>query len=146
MLYSNSIKSLLDIQDLNITFEESCVKEGVFKEKPCKYISGKLTYNPTHCEKCDVENIDYTVYKNGTQLSRITLPITGVNPTYLLLKKQRFMCQACQCSFTAKTPVVQKNGYISKNVKAQVIIKSAEAQSLKSIARDCSVSLQQFNA
>ena len=50
------------------------------------------------------------------------------------------MCQTCQSSFTAKTPIVQKNRYISKNVKAQVIIKSAEAQSLTSIARDGSVS------
>ena len=140
MSYSNRIKSLLDIQDPNIIFEEDCVKEGTFKEKRCKYILGKLTYNPTNCGRCGVENIDYTVYKNGTQLSRITLPITGVNPTHLLLKKQRFMCQACQRSFTAKTPIVQKNCYISKNVKAQVIIKSAEAQSLTSIARDCSVS------
>ena len=78
---------MLDIQDPNIIFEEDCVIEGTFKEKTCKYISGDLTYNPTHCERCGVENIDYTVYKNGTQLSRITLPITGVNPTYLLLKK-----------------------------------------------------------
>ena len=62
MSYSNSIKSLLDIQDPNIIFEEDCVKEGTFKEKTCKYISGNLTYNPTHCERCGVENVDYMVY------------------------------------------------------------------------------------
>ncbi|MHA6258796.1 ISL3 family transposase [Sporosarcina sp. CAU 1771] len=120
---------------------KSCGVESVTHPNiQSKGLSGNLTYNPTHCERCGVENTDYTVYKNGTQLSRITLPITGINPTYLLLKKQRFRCQACQSSFTAKTPIVQKNSYISKNVKAQVIIKSAEAQSLTSIARDCSVS------
>lgn len=140
MSYSNDIKILLDIQDTNIVFEEDCVNEGTFKGKPCKYITGKLTYTPTSCEECGTENKDFTVYKNGMQTSRITLPITGVNPTYLLLKKQRFMCKACQCSFTAKTPIVEKNCFISQNVKAQVIIKSAEAQSLTSIARDCSVS------
>ena len=131
---------MLDIQDLNINFDEDCVKEGTYKGKRCKYISGKLTYTPTHCVKCGVKNTDFTVYKNGTQLSRITLPITGINPTYLLLQKQRFMCQACQSSFTAKTPIVQRNCFISQNVKTQVIVKSAEAQSLTSIARDCSVS------
>lgn len=89
MSYSNTIKSLLDIQDPNIIFEEDCVKEGTFKGRMCKYISGKLTFDPAHCKKCDAKNIDDTVFKNGTQLSRITLPITGVNPTYLLLKKQR---------------------------------------------------------
>ena len=46
-----SIKSLLDIQDPNIIFDEDCVKEGTYKGKPCKYISGKLTYTPTHCVK-----------------------------------------------------------------------------------------------
>ncbi|MEK5069294.1 ISL3 family transposase [Sporosarcina sp. FSL K6-1508] len=140
MSHSNCIKSLLDIQDPNITFDEDCVKEGTYKGKRCKYISGKLSYTPTHCGQCGVKNTNFTVYKNGTQLSRFTLPITGVNPTYLLLQKQRFMCQACQSSFTAKTPIVQMNCFISQNVKAQVTLKSAEAQSLTSIARDCSVS------
>lgn len=50
------------------------------------------------------------------------------------------MCQACQSSFTAKAPIVQRNCFILKNVKAQVTLKSAEAQSLTPIARDCSVS------
>jgi len=140
---------LLDIHDVNINVYENSVKEGTYKRKRCKYISGKLTYTPTHYVKCGVKNTDFTVYKNGTQLSRITLPITGINPTYLLLQKERFMCQACQNSFTAKTPIVQRNCFISQNVKAQVILKSIEAQALTSIARDCSVSpataLRQIN-
>ena len=61
-------------------------------------------------------------------------------PAYLLLKKQRFMCKACKCTFTAKTAVVKKNCFISQNVKSLIIIKAAEARSLKSIAKDCSVS------
>ncbi len=138
--YSNSIKSLIDIQDLNITFDEDCVKQGTYKGTACKYITGTLSYNPTHCPKCGIENKNFTVFKNGTQLSRITLPLTGVNPTYLLLRKQRFMCKECNTSFTAKTPIVERNCYISKNVKVQVMVKSAEAQSLKSIAKDCSIS------
>lgn len=140
MSYSNDIRTLLDIQDPNIIFEENCIQEGQYKGKLCKYITGKLTYHPTRCEACGFENKDYTVYKNGTQLSRITLPITGVNPTYLCLLKQRFMCKACNNCFTAKTPTVKRNCFISKNVKSQIILKAAEAQSLKSIARDCSVS------
>jgi len=131
---------LLDIQDPNIIFDENCIQEGEHKGKPCKYITGRLTYQPTCCDACGIENKHYTVYKNGTQLSRITLPMTGVNPTYLRLLKQRFMCKACNNSFTAKTPIVKKYCYISKHVKSQVVIKAADAQSLKSIARDCSVS------
>lgn len=136
----NDIHILLDIQDKNLIFEENCVTKGLYKTKPCKYVHGTLTYTPACCVVCDAVNENHMVYKNGTQLSRITLPITGVNPTYLLLKKQRFMCKHCQNSFTAQTPIVQKNCHISKNVKAHIILKSAEAQSLTSIARDCSVS------
>lgn len=137
---SNVIRMLLDIQDPNIIFEESCIKEGVLKGKACKYITGKLTYEPSHCKSCGVKKEDYIVIKNGTQMSRITLPITGVQPTYLCLKKQRFLCKACNDSFTAETSIVKRNCYISENTNAQVIIRSAEAQPLISIARDCSVS------
>ena len=37
--YSNCIKSLLDIQDVNINVDENGVKEGTYKGKRCKYIS-----------------------------------------------------------------------------------------------------------
>jgi len=131
---------LLDIQDPNITFEKNCIEEGTFKGKPCKYVTGKLTYDPEACNNCGIKNEDYIVTKNGTQMSRITLPISGVQPTYLRLQKQRFICHACNSSFTAETPIVQKNCYISNNTKAQVVIRSTEAQPLISIARECSVS------
>src|SRR5690625_3108130 len=105
-----------------------------------KFITAKLTYTPSHCECCGVVNEDYIVYKNGTKTSRITLPITGVYPTYLNLKKQRFFCKACNQSFIAKSSIVEKHCFISKQTRAQVLIKSTEAQTISSIARDCSVS------
>ena len=130
----------IDIQDSNLIFEENCVYMGTFKNKKCKFIEGKLSYTPTHCERCGVVNVDYTVYKNGTQTSRITLPFLGMYPAYLLMKKQRFMCTVCHQSFTAKTKVVEKNCFISQNVRTLIAIKTGEARSIKSIARDCSVS------
>lgn len=140
MSATNNIKKLLDIQDEHITFEEDCVHEEEYKGKICTFVTGKLTYDPKYCEKCNAKNIDYLVYKNGTQTSRITLPITGVKPTYLRLKKQRFFCKACERSFTAKSPIVKKHCFISKQTRAQVLIKSAETQTISSISRDCSVS------
>src|SRR5690625_2342659 len=80
-----------------------------------------------------------TVYKNGTQTSRITLPISGMHPTYLLLRKQRFFCKSCERSFTAQTPLVKKHCFISEQTKALITIKTSEAQSITSIARDCVV-------
>ena len=136
----NDIQLLLDIQDKNLKFKENCIEKGTHKGKACTYVAATLTYTPTSCEVCHVSNDNYTVYKNGTQLSRITLPVTGVHPTYLVVKKQRFKCKQCGSSFTAKTPVVQRHCHISLNTKAQIVVKSVEAQSLTSIARDCSVS------
>src|SRR5690625_2599592 len=86
------------------------------------------------CKKCGIKNEDNIVIKNGTQTSRITLPISGVQPTYLRLKKQRFVCKACESSFVAETSIVKRNCYISENTKA------TEAQPLITIAKDCSVS------
>ena len=140
MSVNNDIKNLLDIQDENITFKVDCVQDEEYKGQLCTFITGKLTYDPKYCEKCNAKNIDYMVYKNGTQTSRITLPITGVKPTYLRLKKQRFFCKACDSSFTAKSPIVDKHCFISKQTRAQVLIKSAETQTISSISRDCSVS------
>lgn len=131
---------LIDIQDSNVIFEHNFFRMGTFKGKNCKFIKAKLSFTPTHCDACGIENENYIIYKNGTQTSRITLPFLGMYPAYLLLKKQRFMCKSCQHSFTAQTSVVKRNCYISRNVKSLIAIKATEARSIKSIARDCSVS------
>ena len=131
---------LIDIQDSNVIFEHDFFQMGTFKGMNCKFIKGKLSYRPTHCDACGIKNQNYMIYKNGTQTSRITLPFLGMYPAYLLLKKQRFMCKACRHSFTAQTSVVKKNCYISRNVNSLIVIKATEARSIKSIARDCSVS------
>ena len=136
----NDIRYLIDVQDKNITFLPGCVTLGVYKKQPCKFISGELTYDPTQCEKCGVKNENYTVIKNGKQESRITLPMTGTSLTFLKLKKQRFYCRECHSSFTARTSIVETNCHISNQSKAMIIIKSAEAYSVKSLSKDCSVS------
>lgn len=140
MSLTNNIRKLIDIQDANITFEEDFFQTGTLKGQTCKFIKGKLSYIPKDCNACGIENQNGIIYKNGTQTSRLTLPFLGMYPAYLLLKKQRFMCKACKCSFTAQTSIVEKNCFISRNVKALIIIKATEARSLKSIAKDCSVS------
>ncbi|MDN6751249.1 MAG: hypothetical protein L0L95_13480 [Staphylococcus equorum] len=60
---SNNIRILLDIQDPNIIFEDDWIKEGTYKGNNCKFVSGRLSYNPTHCKECGIENKDYTIYK-----------------------------------------------------------------------------------
>lgn len=137
---SNDMRKILDIQDKNIVFEDNCVEYTRFKGRKCKMIKGRLTYIPQECIKCQIPNEQYTVYANGTQISRITLPMSGVHPTYLVLKKQRFICKNCGASFTAKTPVVKENCFISNYVKAQILDKSSMAQSIKDISVQTCVS------
>jgi len=134
---SDDIKNLLDIQDEYIYFEKNSTENKEFKGKTSKFITGTLTYHSSCCENYGIKNENYTVYKNGTKTSRITLPIAGIYPTYLNLKKQRFFYKACNSNFIAKTSIVEENCFISDNTKTKAFIKSAEAQSLKDIANDC---------
>jgi len=131
---------LLDIQDENIIFKDDCIYEGTRKGHTCRYAEGTLTYTPTHCENCGIENVNHTVIKNGTKMSTIVLPNNGVKKTYLKLKKQRFQCRHCHSTFSAHTPLVDTGCFISKQTWAQALIKSAEATSLTDIARDCKIS------
>src|SRR5699024_4545361 len=73
-------------------------------------------------------------------ISRITLPISGVYPTYLNLKKQRFYCKSCNSTFSASTSIVQKHCFISDHTKAKVLVASTDAKSLTDISKDCFVS------
>ena len=60
MSISNDIKIVLDIQDENIYFDENAVEYKDFKGKTAKFITGKLTYTPTHCECCGVKKLHYS--------------------------------------------------------------------------------------
>lgn len=140
MSITNDIKILLDIQDNNITIEENAVEMKLFKGNMSKFITAKLTYIPTYCECCGTVNTDYMVYKNGLKKSRITLPMSGIYPTYLCLKKQRFYCKSCESSFSAKTSIVKDDCFISDHTKAKVLVESTDAHSLTDIAKNCTVS------
>ncbi len=137
---SNDIRKLLDIQDKNIIFKEDCIHFERYKGQTCKFVQADLTYEPLHCPTCGEKKEGASIYKNGKQTSRITIPMTGTHPTYLRLRKQRFMCKACGSSFTAKTPIVKAHCFIASTSKAQVLVKAAEAQSIKNISKDCRVS------
>ncbi|MFL2125348.1 ISL3 family transposase [Marinilactibacillus psychrotolerans] len=137
---SNDMQKVLDIQDKNMIFEDHCVSYDVHKQKKCKFIDCTLTYIPTKCKKCQISNKEYTIIKNGTQTSRITVPMTGIYPTYLRVKKQRFKCKACEATFTAETPIVKEHCFISNFIKAEILMKSADARSIKSLSEETNVS------
>src|SRR5699024_7096561 len=137
---SNNIKLLLDIQDKNIEIGENAVELRSYQGRMAQFITAKLRYTPAYCECCGVKNVDYTIYKNGTKTSRITLPISGDYTTYLNLKKQRFYCKACNDTFSASTSIVQKHCFISDHTKAKITATSTDAISITDIAKYCFVS------
>src|SRR5690625_6428319 len=98
--------------DPNITCEGNCVNDGTYKGNACKYVDRKLTYDTICCKNCGIKSENNTITKNGTQMSRITLPITGTLPTYLRLKKKRFVFKSCNSSFTEEITIFKKNCFI----------------------------------
>ncbi|STX09911.1 Transposase and inactivated derivatives [Kurthia zopfii] len=140
MSINHDIRNLLDIQDSNIHFATNCVNQRLYKGRMSKFISAKLTYTPECCKVCKKENKDFSIIKNGTQESRISLPMMGVHRTFLLLKKQRFFCKSCSSTFVAESEVINRFCFISNQSKSLVTLKASEAQSITLIAQDTSVS------
>ena len=52
---------MLDIQDENIYFEENAIEIKEYKGKTAKFITGKLTYTPSHCECCSEKRKFYCI-------------------------------------------------------------------------------------
>ncbi|STX10565.1 Transposase and inactivated derivatives [Kurthia zopfii] len=140
MSINHDIRNLLDIQDSNIHFATNCVNQKLYKGRMSKFISAKLTYIPRNCTVCGMANKDFSIIKNGTQESRISLPMVGVHRTFLLLKKQRFFCKSCSSTFVAESKVVDRFCCISNQSKSLVTLKASEAQSITLIAQDTCVS------
>ena len=91
-------------KDKNITFEDK-VEERKYKGKNSLFYFWKLIHSPKRCKLCGHENTSYSIIKNG-------------------FKKH--------CSyFTAETPVVERNYYISKNTRLAVLNKSIDIRSQK---------------
>ena len=91
---------VLQIKDKNIKWENN-VEEVYFKKKKSLFFFATYTYCPDACPNCGCVNRNFSIVKNGTRTSRITLnPVSGL-PAFLKLRKQRFFCRECSHSFTA---------------------------------------------
>ncbi|AVO00978.1 MULTISPECIES: ISL3 family transposase [Staphylococcus] len=136
---SNTISITLGIKDKNITFEDK-VEERKYKGKNSLFYFGKLIHSPKRCKLCGHENTNFSIIKNGLKKSCLTIPKVSEKPAYLILEKQRFHCKKCCSYFTAETPVVERNCYISQNTRLAVLNKSIDIRSQKSVAESCHVS------
>lgn len=61
-------------------------------------------------------------------------------PTYIKLRKQRFLCRSCTSTFVAETPLVSENCFIANPVKAGVAVEATRAVSIEDIANRMHIS------
>lgn len=84
MSYTELIKETLNILDLNVTFEENCLRKEKTNGQICKVYTGKLTYSPDSCEHCKSHS---TIIRWGMTTVRLLLNEFAEFKTYLELKK-----------------------------------------------------------
>lgn len=132
---TNTIKTLLQLKDKNITIIDACEEHFINKQK-IFILKGTLTYDISCCPVCRQKKI----VKNGTRLSKIKLlKLLGIN-TYLHLRKQCFVCQSCHHCCTAETTLVDKHCCIAKVVKQAILLATKTVKSRQMIADEHDVS------
>ncbi|WP_298971612.1 ISL3 family transposase [uncultured Fusobacterium sp.] len=128
---SNLIKSILNIQDDNISFPEEEFCQITKKDNNLmKVFKGFLKSDYCTCPHCNSKNI----VKNGSRHRKIKyIPIQNYN-LELKLTVQRYICKDCKKTFSPSTNIVSDNSNISNNLKYTVALELQNNISLSSIA------------
>ena len=135
---SNLIKTILNIQDNNISFPEEDYCQIIQKDNLLiKVFKGFLKSNYCACPHCNSKNI----VKNGSRNRKIKyIPIQNYN-IQLELTIQRHMCRDCRKTFSPSTNIVSDNSNISNNLKYTIAVELKENISLTSIAKRYNISI-----
>ncbi|WP_408868852.1 transposase family protein [Brochothrix campestris] len=141
----NNIANSSGITDETISFPKTWCLTQLIKGVLSTCYFGTLSYIPSRCANCGFNNKTVKLIKHGTKLSRITLLKTNNLPTYLFLKKQRFLCKGCKTTFIASTSMVKRNCFISKRVIQTLAAEGQFITSEKDIAFRQSVSTTTVN-
>ncbi|MFI4080521.1 ISL3 family transposase, partial [Vagococcus fluvialis] len=145
MSHNHCIRLSLDLKDKNIYFDSIFCEEQLIKGIRSKIYKGILTYTPSACPCCGIKNEQFSIVKNGFISSRIKWLSVAHYPTYLLLKKQRFLCRHCDSSFLAESSEIEKHCFIAKRVKQSILIELNDAISFKDLAKRHFVSSTTIN-
>lgn len=140
MSYNDCIRISLGLKDHNINFEKKFCEEKKIKGLNSVVYFVTLTYRPTHCRCCGIVNEGFAVVKNGFLTSHIKWLNASHQPTYIRLKKQRFLCRECQATFVATSPEIEADCFIANRVKQSIAIELGDAVSLKDLGRRHGVS------
>ena len=135
---SNFIKTVLNIQDNNISFPEEGYYQIIKKDDYLiKIFKGFLKSNYSSCPHCNSNNI----VKNGFRERKIKfVPFQNYN-IQLNLSIQRYICKDCEKSFSPSTNIVEDNSNISNNLKYTIALELQENVSLTSIAKRHNISV-----
>ena len=147
MTHSDYTKSILNIKDDNVYFNENCLEVCKIKGINTKVFHGYLTYKPSHCDKCGHVNNGYEDIIGWGWKKNCKVKITkvcGYN-TLLLLDKRRFKCNHCGKTFIAKTNIVDFHKQISNDTKLSITIDLIHKGTEKDIARNNNVSTNTVN-
>ena len=138
MSLSNFIKSVLNIQDNNISFpEEECYQVTQKGNYLIKVFKGFLKSDYCTCPYCNSKNI----VKNGSRHRKIKyIPFQNYN-IELELTIQRYICKDCKKTFSPSTNIVSDNSSISNNLKYTVALELQKNISLTSIAQKYNISI-----
>ena len=132
MSLSNFIKTILNIQDNNISFPEEEYYQVIKKGNHLvKVFKGFLKSNYCACPHCSSKNI----VKNGSRHRKIKyIPIQNYN-IELELTIQRYICKDCKKTFSPSTNIVSDNSNISNNLKYTIALELKENVSLTYISK-----------
>ena len=135
---SNFIKTILNIQDNNISFpEEECCQVTQKGDYLLKVFKGFLKSDYCACPHCNSKNI----VKNGSRYRKIKyIPIQNYN-IGLELTVQRYICKDCKKTFSPSTNIVSDNSNISNNLKYAIALELQKNISLTSIAKRYNISI-----
>lgn len=138
MSLSNFIKTILNIQDHNISFPEENFYQIIQKgNSVIKVFNGFLKSNYSSCLHCNSKSI----VKNGARIRNIKfIPFQSYN-IELNLTVQRYICKDCKKTFSPSSSIISDNSNISNNLKYTIARELQENITLTSIAKRYNVSI-----
>ncbi|MEG0313631.1 MAG: ISL3 family transposase [Carnobacterium sp.] len=127
----NNTRKLLNLTDESLIFDENWLSREARHARAVNMISGKLTMTDRTCPQCGFSKC----IKNGTYQTTSQLPEIERRPTYLKLRRERYLCKNCESTFSATTSLVDDYCQISKQLKYQIAFDLKENRSRKEIAQ-----------
>ena len=128
MLYNNYTENLLELKDVILTNVEN------FTDKRHLHIHKKQTEQTCPCCSSKTSRIhDYRTQKVKD------LPIGGKH-TYLIIRKRRYFCPACQKKFYEHFDFLPKYQRTTNKLWAQVFIEMEKLKSMKLIGEELNIS------